>query len=556
MSESDLTKNTDSKTEENAAGQDSTPASAASGASAKDRKYSWLLLVMAFVIPFSMVAAVRFMSMKSGDSTTDAYYHVRIAEMGPSVFCAKKFPWTTMSIWSDTFADKELGYHFMTWGLYKLKAIVPFTSDGPPFHFYALPFIALVILAFIYAARKLGVSPPTILIASIVMPLFTPTFTFRLLMMRPHVLSIAVLLFVCGLLTDSSIRRKSIWMFALSFIFAWSYSNPHFIMIPVFFFAITGIRRDSWRSFIPLAFSGVGVIMGLIIHPQFPNTLYIWKAQCIDALLVPLLTVQGAISKPMEMLPPGFSWYVMALPFIVLSYFNIMVFTRIWERRSFRNIPANTLAVGMLSVFFMCSVFAVLRAIEYAVPFVCLFGAMLFDEALRENIILPFRSNPYRARLFAALIALVIAMLSSARCIATVKHEVKIPVKMLEWVRANIPEGTVVANLDWSDFPTVFYADPKRYYLWGMDPMFSYMKDPHKTLAFEKLRPGYGRKAVHQSFLSLNTGTQYAYLLAPRLQQMEVLTRDGWPVVYAGEDGCIFKTGDYTKNRVIQKREK
>jgi hypothetical protein len=211
----------------------------------------------------------------------------------------------------------------------------------------------------------------------------------------------------------------------------------------------------------------------------------------------------------------------MALPFIVLSYFNIMVFTRIWERRSFRNIPANTLAVGMLSVFFMCSVFAVLRAIEYAVPFVCLFGAMLFDEALKENIILPFRSNPYRARIFAALIAVVIAMLSSARCIATVKHEVKIPEKMLEWVRANT-EGTFLANLDWSDSDRVLCRF-ERYYC-GAWTRCLIQKDPHKT-SFRKLRPGYGRKPCSIIFPVL-TRNPVCISSCAALQQMEVLTRD------------------------------
>ena len=112
----------------------------------------------------------------------------------------------------------------------------------------------------------MGVSPPLIMTFAILMPLISANFMFRLIMMRPHVLSIAFLLVTCALLSKGTLRFRMIAAGVISFIYAWTYSNPQFIVIPAFVFALAYCKRDSAKVFwIPAAAFG-GVMLGPPFH--------------------------------------------------------------------------------------------------------------------------------------------------------------------------------------------------------------------------------------------------------------------------------------------------
>ena len=125
--------------------------------------------------------------------------------------------------------------------------------------------------------------------------LIVPNYTFRLSVLRPHMLSIAFLTFSAGILAKGSFRFRLIAMGILSFCFAWSYSNPHFIVIVPLVFALVRIPRDGWRElWLPVMSLGA-VLLGLLLHPQFPNSFTIWKVQSWDE---GLLFLHGLESNP------------------------------------------------------------------------------------------------------------------------------------------------------------------------------------------------------------------------------------------------------------------
>ena len=142
-----------------------------------------------------------------------------------------------MSIWNDRFADKELLFHGALWVVHGVQKLLHLPT-GAPFNIPSLLLIAAALLAFIFAMRRMGVSPPLIMTFAILMPLISANFMFRLIMMRPHVLSIAFLLVTCALLSKGTLRFRMIAAGVISFIYAWTYSNPQFIVIPAFVFAL------------------------------------------------------------------------------------------------------------------------------------------------------------------------------------------------------------------------------------------------------------------------------------------------------------------------------
>ena len=276
-------------------------------------KHAGLFLALAFLIPFVWLCVIRPPCMGNGEISADAYYHAAMAELGPSVFCAKTFPWLELSVWRDTFADKELLYHFALWGIVRTQEFLGLNTDAP-FHLPAAVFMVISLLVFLYTMKRLGVSPPLILAMSILMPLSIPNFTFRFLMLRPHVLSLAFLLLLIAMLSKGSLRSRSFWTLGISFFYTWSYSNPQFILIPAAVFALVGFREDSWKSLWIFAAAVAGVLLGLLIHPQFPNSFLIWKVQSWDALFGPMMSDGAAKSvslmPPKEMMPPMLSWQI------------------------------------------------------------------------------------------------------------------------------------------------------------------------------------------------------------------------------------------------------
>ena len=507
------------------------------------RRCTRIFLLLAFLIPFAWLCVLRPLVMDGGETDSDAYYHMKMAELGPSVFGAKKFPWLTMSVWNDRFADKELLFHGALWIVCGIRDMLGL-PDGAPFHFQSLLLIACVLLAFIFAMRRMGVSPPFIMLFTILLPFVSANFMFRLMMMRPHVLSIAYLLVTCALLSRGSLRFRILCAGVLSFVYAWTYSNPQFIVIPALVFACACFRRDSAKVFWIPAAALSGVLLGLLIHPQFPNSFLIWKVQSFDALFGPILTDNpykvSSEMLPMEMLAPKFRWHKAMIPFYIFAYLSLLCFCRLAILRTWKGIAPEIKATGFLALFLTCGMFVALRAVEYAVPFTVLFGALVFNEAFRADALLPLRAKPQRMFLVYTLLALVLGGISSGLNLTLTPAMVHPALGIGKWMRENIPPETPVVNLNWGDFPTIFFANDRNYYLWGMDPVFSFAQDPRHAKQVEKLLLNIERIRNSDKLLGRLTNAKYAVLLAKRENFVNLLKRNDWKTVYEAKDGAVF----------------
>ena len=192
----------------------------------------------AFLIPFCSIMLIRILMMDGGEISIDGFYHAGMGKLGPSVFAAKEFPWTDLAIWKTTFADKELLYHLLLWIIFRIQNLFG-VSTGVPFHFAASVFLALVCGAWVYALRSYKVPFSLMCAGGLLLPFSAPNWTYRFVMLRPHVLSLALILFVIGYMARKvSFRQRCIVISLVSFLYCWSYSNPHFIVIPILFFAL------------------------------------------------------------------------------------------------------------------------------------------------------------------------------------------------------------------------------------------------------------------------------------------------------------------------------
>ena len=522
----------------------------------------WIMLVFAFLIPFVWLGALRVVTMKTGENSQDALYHAMMAKLGPGVYAAKQFPWTQMSVWKDHFADKELLYHAGLNLIFSIEKVFG-AALNPPFHAAALFYAGLALLGCLFAARRLGVRPIYLLLGSPLFALVVPNYTFRLSVLRPHILSITFLTFTTGILAKGSFRFRLIATGILSFCFAWSYSNPHFIVIIPLVFALTRIRSGGWRElWLPVLSLG-GVLLGLTFHPQFPNSFIIWKVQSWDALIAPMMA-GVRLSKPSEMLPPHFGFQKTVAPLYLMAWCVLMMFIRLAERKGLRKIDTNIVAVAVLAGGFTAGIFVAARTVEYAGPFVTIAFLLLLEHMTREGFRLPLSRFQWGVPCLLTILSLVLGAYSSYYFHKECPQVLVQPLpKMTAFLRENVPAGKPVVNLDWSDFPALFYNDQDHLWQWGMDPMFSYSHDPRRTLLLTSTTPGLGGDPypddVYRAF-----GSKYAVLLWPRVSQASYLYEHGWKIVKSflepgEEEGWIFALDErllYPQPGSFQKQQK
>jgi hypothetical protein len=62
--------------------------------------------------------------------------------------------------------------------------------------------------------------------------------------------------------------------------------------------------------------------------------------------------------------------------------------------------------------------------------------------------------------------------------------------KGMAWVRDNVPEGEMIFNTDWDDFPKMFFYDTKHSYASGLDPTYLLDKNPELSKLYEQITLG------------------------------------------------------------------
>lgn len=482
-----------------------------------------LFLAGAVLLPVMWLFVCRLLVFGSAENSLDVFYHIRIASEGPGVFLAREFPALQLSVWCDTFADKEMLFHFLLWLLTGVRKI--FCGEiAPPFHFEYLFFLLLMSGAFVFAARQGGVRARTIFAGCLLPLLLTAGACTRLTMLRPHLLSVALLLIAFGLLAKGTWKQRSLWMLLLSFIYAWSYSNPHFIAIPALVYAVFEWREHKFRAFLPVLTALCGVLLGLLIHPQSPNSFLIWKVQSLDALAGPLSSSAADPNHiPAELLPANGRDFVTSIPLYLMAFANLVLIARIVESRGRARLPVPSAAAALFGLLFTMAFFWMKRAMEYAAPFTALGFIGLMDSVMRDDVPFPILKLHWKKAAWGLMALSVILGCISTACYAARGNGFRERPRLRQYLETNFAPGTAVLNADWSDFPQLYFEAPQLRWQWGLDPAFSRAENERKTKLLTATIPA--------ARLAAETGLKHVVLLYPRISRAKHLESCGWRLV-------------------------
>ena len=412
-----------------------------------------------FLAVFSLFAALIFLIQLStpGFVGIDPYYYLKISELTMQRGILKEFPWMQTSIWKNKFVNKEFLFHVY---------LMPFIYIFPNLMIagkVAISVLGGVLFTLFYRFLKQFQVPHSFIWTLIAFGV-NYIFVQRVCMVRPHVLSlILILLFIESLWTENPWK-----VLIISLIYPLTYTAAHFlIFIAIIYVAVLWIHQRVLKINL-LLLTFVGVVGGLVLHPQFPNNLETWYVQ--NALL-PVFNWGNKqefwFVSEVKSLPV---WAFIGVNSITLLLFSITVVVLILNRR---NLSSLFLFIFILaSVFLGMTIFAI-RFVEYWVPFTVL-ACALGIYALKQSKLATLKTAVTVGHIglisFSGLMYVLTMLLLPLR----------FPIELEDtghWLKVNAPEKAIVFTANWSDFPQLFYFNAQNYYLFGLDPVYCYAYD-------------------------------------------------------------------------------
>lgn len=361
-------------------------------------------------------------------------------------------------------------------------------------------------------------------------------FLYRLNMAKAPPL--AIIFMVAGIYL---LFEKKYWMLGpLMFFFVWTYS-----LFPTLFFAALvwavviawSEGRFEWR---PVAWTGGGMVAGLILNPYFPKNIRL----LVEHAMMKLTFGEFTTAVGQEWYPYDNTWFFIGNCFVA---FAAMVAGYIAFNGSDRKRSAHSLFFLIFSTALMIATFRSRRFVEYWPPFAVLFAAFslqtYFERARSALGALPAdvldELQPFLDReeqsakdkaqtsrdlwktIFAGSIAfmLFIVMLANIGIkrlkIGGVTEEIASSSgpdhyrKGMEWIQKNVPAGERIFNTDWDDFPRMFFFDTSHAYISGLDP--TYLLDKNKELSklYEDIT--LGREANPAEIIRDRFGARYVF---------------------------------------------
>lgn len=423
----------------------------------------YLTPILLFVIFFAGMSAIQFATPDMPDN--DGFYHIKLAWLMRTESLKPDFPWLPLSILNeDEFYDHHFLFHV---------ALIPFTfgdlrlgAKWAAVTFSAFAFLSIwylfhrqkIPLSWLWAIGLLGISD---------------AFLYRMSITRAQSLSLAVL--VLGLVWILEGRYK--FLAALSFLYVWMYDAFPLILAIAALHFLSVLLLEHRFELRPLLWAGIGIGLGLIINPYFPdNLIFTWHH------LLPKLQDATSVSVGNEWYPYDTAQLLKnSLPALAAFASGILALGL-----SGRKMDLRTAASFLLTLLFAVMLFKARRFVEYFPPFALIFSAFAWAPLLGgERSPVELGLKPL-AGLRGSFPVVLLALMVSAGIVKTLPSAQKSiidskPYHLYEgasnWLADNTPAGERVFQTDWDDFQRLFFYNTHNTYLAGLDPTYLQLYD-------------------------------------------------------------------------------
>jgi hypothetical protein len=444
-------------------------------------EYSRRVLPRALMV---FAAAYGYLHVLQFQTTTilgaDGYYHIKFAELLPSIGFAREFKWAAHSVWATHFADKELLYHVF---------LVPFARFADPLiglKYATVLLGAAAVTSFYLVALLNRVRFP--LLWTVLLLGSGPYFLYRLGSPRPHVLSLLLLLWCVHLI----LNRRRVALAGVSFVYALSYTAFHLplgLALLVSGHRYLTERRFDWKT--PAAILGA-LVLGILVNPYFPNNLRIFWLQ---NFVVPWVAVSGgpAMSLAREFIPPATRAFALYHLAVLIPYSAALYLALLRPRKR----EARTGVLFVISLALILMTLLLPRFVEYSVPLTLLFLASFFTDELatfdlREALSRAGRRRKAALAVIGTAFPILAAVLvwSHARAVEFFTPVPPMRREAALYLAEHTEPDELVFTCDWDDGPELFYFNDRNRYPVLLDPNFVCHRDPDRCREWAKVARG------------------------------------------------------------------
>ncbi len=436
----------------------------------------------------------------------DSFYHAKMAVLMSKQGVVQDFPYLPYTVLNDYYTDHHFIYHLL---------LIPFVTLMPPLIGIKVATVFLgmaYILTFYFVLNRNHIRGA---FWWALLLLFIPAFIFRLNLAKAPALA----LILTFLSIHAMFQKKYLMLFFLSIFYVLSYGG--WIVMLILAMLYNGARiftqkislffhndraraanqeKFDWKL---LSLVIVGIIVGILIHPYFPDNLSFYWQQTVQ---IGLINYQNKIGV-------GGEWYSYPIgelihdtqPLIIIVLLGLFCFVFRFERQNHK----TWFSVFLLALF-LFAVTKSRRYVEYFVPFSVLFAALSLnqfqstkDQTNKELI--PFgklltQENLFQWMLmFFFIFTFPIQLIKNIRQVRT-SFQTGYTMDQFSgaatWLKQHSTKGDIVFHSDWDEFPPLFFYNSHNRYIAGLDPTFLYKADPN----------------LHQKFVNISTGQEIDHL--------------------------------------------
>ena len=367
-------------------------------------------------------------------------------------------------------------------------------------------------------------------------------------------MSVSIVMLVAGI--HLLFQRRYFWLLPLAYVFALTYDMVFLLGVAAFLWLWVTVWGEDWevtsrpvrRAGLGLLLVGAGAALGFVINPYFPhNVVLTYQHMLMKITPNDFSTAVGGEWYPYntwEFLGNGF----VACVAMVAGY---VAFSGADRKASARSLFLLLFATVLLVVNARWKRFS-----EYWPPFAVLFAAFALQPSLerlgRFGGEMKTRTVRYLEYGMAVLTAAVLAVPAvwathiAAKDIAGMDPNDQY-LGGMQWVKENVPEGEVIFNTDWDDFPKMFFYAPRHRYASGLDP--TYLQDRDRELSDLYGKIGVGDEPDPGPAIRERFGARYVFSDNQHERFMQNAMSSGWfEQVYKDDDCTILRVLDEKKD--------
>lgn len=462
----------------------------------------------------------------------DGYYHIKFAYLMRTEGIIDNFYWAAHSIWAQNFSDKEFFYHVL---------LIPFTymkNLELAAKISVVIFAGIALTSFFVVLKLNNIRFPWFWTFSL---LLAPGFIERLNYPRAHVLSIIAMIWFVSFL----IRKNLIGIVVISVLYPLTYTAFHLpIAVSMIFSAATFIFSKRFDYKTPIICL-IAVLFGNLIHPNFPNNLYIFFVQ---NFVVPfnILYDKSPLDLATEFQPlstkqfifQNFTLVVGMMSVFVLSFFGRPKPVSIYSK----NLMVLAICFSILTLFSE-------RFTEYAVPISTLAFAFYTNEFIHgvhfnkiSTGVIKTYANKAAIIGFLLLVGIANSYLQTTLLFKKYSWYGNLLVKTGEFLKKEVPTDNVIYTCNWDITPLLFFEDHSHRYEVFLDPSYMYYWNRDFYFLWDKVGQGKYGDDTYKA-LKDGIGVSYGVCLKRTNKALEgIIEKDPRiSIVYEDKYAYIFK---------------